>query len=42
MDLLLRLNKEAPETWTEENKEDLVDLWVERKKRKGKEFKLVL
>ena len=42
LDLLLRINKEAPETWTEENKEDLVDLWVDRKKRSGKEFKLVL
>ena len=37
LDILLRLNKEAPETWTDEQKEDLVELWVERRESKGQE-----
>ena len=28
LDLILRINKEAPELWTEEEKEKLVELWV--------------
>ena len=39
LDFLLRLNKEAPETWTDEQKEDLVNLWVEKKKTQGREFR---
>ena len=29
LDILLRLNKEAPETWTEEDKDKLMALWIE-------------
>ena len=37
--ILLRLNKEAPETWSEEQKEELVDLWVKNREKKEQPFK---
>ena len=39
LDMLLRLKVEAPEVWTEDNKEELVELWIERKKRMGVEYR---
>ena len=35
LDMLLRLKVEAPEAWTEDEKEELVELWIARRKRKG-------
>lgn len=39
LDILLRLNKEAPETWTEEEKNELVNLWIDRKGNKDQKFR---
>ena len=39
LDMLLRLKVEAPEAWTEDEKEELVELWIARRKRKGQEFR---
>ena len=39
LDMLLRLKVEAPEVWTEAEKEELVELWIERKKRRGQHFR---
>ena len=35
LDQQLRLNKEAPGSWSDEQKEDLVNRWVERKENRG-------
>ena len=42
IDMLLRLNKEAPEKWSEDQKEDLVDLWIRKKEEKGVNARLKL
>ena len=42
LDLQLRLNKEAPGTWTDDQKEDLVDLWIKRRESGGNVFRLKL
>ena len=42
LDLILRINKEAPELWTEEEKEKLVELWIERRKEREENFRLKL
>ena len=34
LDMLLRLNKEAPKVWTEDEKDELVNIWIERKRTK--------
>ena len=34
LDMLLRLNKEAPEVWTEDEKDELVNIWIERRRTK--------
>ena len=39
LDMLLRLKVEAPEAWTEDEKDELVELWIARRKRKGIEFR---
>ena len=39
LDILLRLNKEAPEAWTNEEKDDLVELWIARKRNKEQKFR---
>ena len=39
LDMLLRLNVEAPATFSDDDKDKLVDLFVLRKKRAGKGFK---
>ena len=39
LDMLLRLKVEAPDVWTEDDKEQLVELWVERKKRNNVAFR---
>ena len=39
LDVLLRLNKEAPETWTEEDKENLVKLWIEGRRNREQKFR---
>ena len=39
LDMLLRLKVEAPEAWTEDDKEELVELWISRRERSGTEFK---
>ena len=39
LDMLLRLKVEGPEVWAEDDKEELVELWIERKKRKGVSFR---
>ena len=39
LDMLLRLKVEAPEAWTENDKEELVELWISRKERSGAKFK---
>ena len=39
LDILLRLKVEAPEAWTEDDKEELVELWISRRERSGAEFK---
>ena len=39
LDMLLRLKVEAPEAWTEDDKEELVELWISRRERSGAEFK---
>ena len=31
LDMLLRINKEAPEMWGDKAKEELVDMWIEKK-----------
>ena len=36
LDMLLRINKEAPDQWTDDQKEDLVNLWEERKGKSSK------
>ena len=42
LDLQLRLNKEAPGTWTDDQKEDLVDMWIKRRESGGNVFRLKL
>ena len=39
LDMLLRLKVEAPEAWTEDDKEELVELWISRRERSGIGFK---
>ena len=39
LDILLRLNKEAPEAWTDEEKDELVQLWIDSKGNKEKKFR---
>ena len=39
LDVLLRLNKEAPEIWTEEDKEILVNLWIEGRINREQKFR---
>ena len=39
LDKLLRLKVEAPEAWTEDDKEELVELWISRRESSGAEFK---
>ena len=39
LDKLLRLNKEAPEHWSEEQKNQLIELWILNREREGKKFK---
>ena len=39
LDLLLRLNKEAPETWTDEDKDKLIDLWIEGRNNREQKFR---
>ena len=35
LDILLRLNKEAPEKWSESDKDLLINLFMEKKARRG-------
>ena len=39
LDMLLRLNVEAPGTWTDDEKDELVELFKEKKARAGKAHK---
>ena len=39
LDILLRLNKEAPEKWTEEQTDELVELWKGKRAREGKGYR---
>ena len=39
LDILLRLNKEAPETWTEEDKDKLIAFWIEGRINKEQKFR---
>ena len=39
LDILLRLNKEAPVKWTEEQAEELVELWKGKRAREDKGFR---
>ena len=39
LDKLLRLNKEAPKHWSEEQKNQLIELWILNREREGKKFK---
>ena len=42
MDILLRLNKEAPNKWTDRQKDELIDLWKERNLKLGIEHRIKL
>ena len=39
LDMLLRINVEGPATWSDDDKDKLVGLFVSRKKEEGKAFK---
>ena len=39
LDILLRLNKEAPETWTEEDKDKLIAFWIEGRINREQKFR---
>ena len=39
LDILMRLNKEAPEAWTDDEKDALVDMWIDGKRNKQQKFR---
>ena len=39
LDMLLRIKVEAPEKWTETDKEELVELWIKKREREGRSYR---
>ena len=39
LDKLLRLNKEAPDHWSEDDKDELVSRWILNREKSGKSFR---